>query len=667
MKLQQVLAVALATAVAGQAAELPVRHVVLYKHGVGYFERAGELAAGEGGQLSFNATDMNDVLKSLTVDVKGAGAIAGLRYDSSEPVEQKLQQFPITIDKQQPLSALVDQLKGAELELKSGSSTITGQILSARLVAGSREQAEKEQVTLLLGSGEIRAFEIGAGVQIRFTDPRLQQQLKDYLNTLLQGRNTEKRTIYIDSVDSGRRQVTASYMVPVPIWKSSYRLLFQESAEPMLEGWAIVDNTTGEDWTNVRLSVISGRPISFISRLYEPRFITRPTVDLAEDRAAAPVLHGGAIGGLADAVMNRPAPARAALPAAAAPSERRENVQLLMEAESKASPSSLAATAQGREAGELFEYRFDKPVTVRKSQSAMLPFLQQRVSARKLLIYSNPSAVHPTNAAEVMNASGKTLDGGPITVYDAGVYAGEALFETVKTGDKRLVSYGVDLGTRVTTAFDSDAALVREIHVRNGVLTSRLSNNETRTYTVRNVDAKAKTLIIEHPVRPGYKLLNLKPWETTATAYRFEVKLAPSAETKFPVREERVFDQTHMISNITPDFLLTLLSNRSLTAEGKKALELILDKKRKMADLDRQAAQAEAQVREVGADQQRTRQNIESLNRVSGQQDQVQRYARQLADQETRLVTLRDQLTELRRNRAALESELNTLINSTEF
>src|SRR5204863_1852216 len=219
--------------------------------------------------------------------------------------------------------------------------------------------------------------------------------------------------------------------------------------------------------------------------------------------------------------------------------------------------SSIAATASARELGELFEYRIPTPVTVRKSESAMLPFLQQKIAARKLLVYSDQSSQHPTNAAELTNGTGKTPDGGPITVFDGGAYGGEALVETLKTGDKRLISYAVDLGTRITTQFDSRADVVREIHLRRGILTARTAAVETKTYTIRNVDQKAKTLIIEHPARPGYQLLERKPSETTASAYRFEVKLAAGATEKFPVVEERVYDNTFGISNLTPDVLLT--------------------------------------------------------------------------------------------------------------
>ncbi len=109
-------------------------------------------------------------------------------------------------------------------------------------------------------------------------------------------RSKDKRSLYIDSTDAKSREVSASYIIPAPVWKSSYRLLL-EGTEPTLEGWAIVDNTTGEDWTNVRMSLISGKPISFISALYEPKYNQRLSADLAEDQAVAPTVFQGGIGG----------------------------------------------------------------------------------------------------------------------------------------------------------------------------------------------------------------------------------------------------------------------------------------------------------------------------------------------------------------------------------
>src|ERR1051325_8936137 len=130
---------------------------------------------------------------------------------------------------------------------------------------------------------------------MRFSDPKLQAQFKDYLAALTNARSKEKRSVYIDSTDAKSRQLTAGYMIPTPVWKSSYRLIFGDAGQPILEGWAIVDKPTGEDWTNVQLSLVSGRPVSFISQLYEPRYITRPIAQLPGEEALAPIVYGGGI------------------------------------------------------------------------------------------------------------------------------------------------------------------------------------------------------------------------------------------------------------------------------------------------------------------------------------------------------------------------------------
>jgi len=666
------------------AADLPVKQVVLYKHGVGFFERAGTLGPGESARLDFNASDMNDVLKSLTLTDSGGAKISGLRYDSMDPLSHKLAEFPFQIEGGQSLAAMFDQLKGARVELKLGNDTVAGMIVTGRVVAGTDKQSEREFLTLMLDSGEMRTVDLSAASGIRFPDVKLQTQFKDYLGALSAARSKDKRSVYIDSSDAKERQVVASYMIPAAVWKSSYRLIFGDKGQPTLEGWAIVDNTTGEDWTKVQLSLVSGRPISFVSQLYAPKYVNRPGAELADDAAARPVVHegtftidganvidqkaGGSGGYMAKAKM---APAASPVPRAL---NGRDAAQMINIDGTETgdflrtvAPSTIVASASAGELGELFEYRIAQPVTIRKDESAMLPFLQQAIDSRKLLIYSDHSSQHPTNAAELTNSTGKTLDGGPITVYDGGAYGGEALMETLKAGDKRLISYAVDLGTRITEAFNSKTAVVREIHANRGMMTVKSSMEETRTYTIHNVDRKAKTLILEHPLRQGYTLLNQKPSEKTAEAYRFEIALAADKSQEFAVNEERVFDNVYQVTNVTPDFLGAYIQNRNLSDAGRRQLQRIADEKSQIAENDRALDDNRNQVRDLTSDEDRIRQNINSLNNVSSQQQLVQSYAKQLDAHEQKLAALRDSQAELNKNRTALQSELNKLIDGLTF
>ena len=665
------------------AAELPVTRVVLYKHGVGFFERSGTLGPGQTARLDFDASEMNDVLKSLTIEERG-GIISGLRYDSMDPLSHTLAQFPFQIGGAQPLSGMLDQLKGSRVELKFGNETVAGAIVNARELAATQNQSGREQLTLMLDSGDLRTVDLGAATGLRFPDTQLQQQFKDYLAALAAARSKERRSVYIDSSDAKERQVVASYMIPAPVWKSSYRLIFTTNGKPLLEGWAIVDNTTGDDWNKVSLSLVSGRPISFVSQLYAPKYVGRPSAELPNDNAAQPVVHAGG--------YNAPMNGRASVASGSGgafglgavggvagymPSAGLSVAELEKEEPApppppppkalRAAPSTVAVSSAAAELGELFEYRIATPVTIRKNESAMLPFLQQAIDARKLLIYSDHSSPHPTNAAELTNSSGKTLDGGPITVYDGGAYGGEALMETLKSGDRRLISYAVDLGTRITEAFGSKQAVVREIHFNRGILTTKLSAEETRTYTVRNVDQKAKTLILEHPLRQGYTLLNQKPAEKTSTDYRFEVPLAANGTQEFAVAEERVYDQSYQVASLTPDALLAYVHNRDLPEASRRQLQRITDQKQQLAETASALADAQRQTGELTADENRIRQNIGSLRNVSGQQQQVQDYAHQLDVHEQQLAALRDHMAELRKKKSALQADLDQLVASLTF
>ncbi|HVW85497.1 MAG TPA: DUF4139 domain-containing protein, partial [Bryobacteraceae bacterium] len=617
------------------------------------------------------ADEMNDVLKSLVI-TDSAGKVTGIRYDSNIPLDRKLNEFPFRIDNGAPLSAVLDQLKGARLEMEFGTQKTAGEIVSGRIIPADKDRAERDQLTLLTDSGEFRSVDLSAASSLRFTDPVLQTQFRDYLSALTGSRSRDKRSIYIDSSESGSRQVRAEYIMPMPAWKSSYRLVFDETGrQPTLEGWAVVDNTTGEDWTNVRMSLISGKPISFISQLYDPKYIRRETAELPEDQAVVPVIHSGSVA-LPAAPPQPPASQRAKAENTVSPFFTR-NGGVIAGAPSAGLtlPEQLSTVDQAGPAAEiadLFEYSIRNPVTVKKNESAMLPFLQQKIAARKVIIYSVSDKTNPLSAAELTNNSGKTLDGGPITVYDGGAYAGEALVETMKKSDKRFISYGVDPGTRIATNLDSRTDSVREIHAHDGLLISRAALIQKKTYSIRNIDARAKTLIIEHPVRQGYKLIGTaQPIETAPDVYRFEMNLAANASMNFPVTEENVYDSQTAVSSLTPDALLVYVRNKSLTDAARRQLEQISDLKTQLVNNDAEKRRIDAEVQNITRDEDRGRQNISSLSSVSGQQQVVQEYARKLAEQETRIAQLRQRQTELETARASLQTQLNTLIGKLNF
>lgn len=650
--------------------DLDVTKVVLYKHGIGYFERGAAIPAGESAVLRFKASEMDDVLKSLTVEQTGGQGVSAIRYDSSDPLSKRLEVFPFEIDRGDDLAHILDQFKGAEIEISLSRGALRGVIVSARRRQAPQADIEVSELLLMLPDGEIRSIDPSAAQGLKFTDTAIQAQFREYLSVLARSRGGEKKTVTVES-EGGASRVIASYVVPTPIWKSTYRLVLDATDEPLLEGWAIVDNTSGEDWSGVALSLVSGLPVSFTTQLYEPRYLTRPRVELAQNRAARPMVHQGVIGGM----ISEQVAVEAAAPAApgrrqmASKSAAMDLSGFAEESRFRNEASStVASTAVQSELGDLFEYRIDHPVTISKGESAMLPFFREKVSGRRLLIYSESGgSQHPLNAVEVSNSTGATLDGGAITVYDAGAYAGEALIETVKDGDKRLISYAVDLGSRITTKFDSSSKLQSKFRVTRGVMTLNSVVHEVKTFTIKNVDKKAKTVVIEHPARSPYKLVGVTPKEKTADSYRFEVAVAAGEEKIFAVTEERVVANRVGLANMNHNQILAYVSNRELDAAGRAKLKEISDAQKLVADADASIARTTARLQGLEQDQGRLRNNISTLRSVTGQQQKVQEYADTLASQEGAIVAARDGLNDLRLQKDELQARVNELITNLEI
>lgn len=646
------------------AAELPVKKVILYKHGVGYFERGGEIPAGTSARLDFKAGEMNDVLKSLIVNDQSGNSVAGVRYDSSMPLTEKLREFPFALREKSPLVDFLDQLKGAEVEIKTGAGgTVTGQILGARVMASEKPQTNVETLSLLTPAGPIVNTDLAGVTSIRLADAELQRQLSDYLRSLNTSRSREQKSVYIDSARDAARKLSVAYTIPMPVWKSSYRLVLDAGAQkkPMLEGWAIIDNTTNEDWTRVDLSVISGRPISFISRLYEPKFMQRQVAELAEEASIAPPVYA--------AGAAPPAPRAADLAKAKPIPQRMNQFEKLQESAFVGQAASTVNVGMAtREAGELFEYKFNQPVTVKRNESAMLPFVQQEISAKKLLIYSQGSPrENPLNSAELTNTTGKTLDGGPLSVYDGGVYAGEALVNTFKAGEKRLLSYAQDLGTRVTEDLQSGPQSIREIKAVRGVMTIRYVTELTRIYNITNVDKKSKTLIIEHPIEEGHTLITAKPAEQTGTHYRFEVKLTGEAAQTLTVKEQQVNLEEQTISAFGEESLESLRATGGISAAAKQFFTELATIRRQLADSEAQIKTLNQQITDTGNDVERLRRNLSSLNGVTGQQQRVQQYATDLAALDGQITNLRGQVAAETKKRDDLRRQLNAKMESANF
>ena len=288
-------------------ARLPVRRVVLYKNGVGYFEHTGRVRGNQELSLDFTSAQLNDVLKSLTVVDLGEGRVTGVRYDSVAPIGERLKSLRLPFGEQTTRSEFLAALRGTRIEVRSGSGGAVGRLVSVeqrkRVSPKGELQEEVTDIGVITDTGELRTFELNSATSVRVADRDLNEEIRRYLNVIGSARGQGARRMVISTAGVGERDVFISYISEVPVWKSTYRIVLPKKTEakPLLQGWAIVDNTVGEDWKDVQLSLVAGAPQSFIQEISQPYYVRRPVVALPENVSQTPQTY--------EATMNMNAPA----------------------------------------------------------------------------------------------------------------------------------------------------------------------------------------------------------------------------------------------------------------------------------------------------------------------------------------------------------------------
>ncbi len=286
------------------AARLPVTRVILYKNGIGYFEHSGHVRGSQDVNVDFTTAQLNDVLKSLTVLDLGKGHITGVSYNSTAPLEKRLGSLRLPVGENPTTAQFLDALRGARVEVRNGSSAASGRLLSIEereVLQGAKNDADEDgksnsrigltQVSLVSDSGEVRLFDLTPSTTVRVTEKEVNDEVGKYLGLVASTRDQDVRRMTISTAGSGERNLLVSYISEVPVWKSTYRIVVPKEGKPLLQGWAVVDNTVGEDWNDVELSLVAGSPQSFVEELSQPYYTRRPVVALPENAMLSPQTH----------------------------------------------------------------------------------------------------------------------------------------------------------------------------------------------------------------------------------------------------------------------------------------------------------------------------------------------------------------------------------------
>jgi hypothetical protein len=534
----------------GASEPLSLSKVVLFTSGVGYFQREGTVAGNVDLDLYFKTRDINDLLKSMVVQDLDGGRITEVTYSSRDPLTRTLQTFAIDLTGNPGVAGILAQVRGAKVEILT-SQRIIGTIVGVE-TEPSGEHTADVFLNLLTGRG-LRRIELASVRSLRFLDPGLQQELAQALSLLAESRSAEKKRVTVGCSGQGSRRVRVGYLLEAPLWKTSYRLVLGEEGEHFLQGWAIVENTTDEDWRDVSLSLVSGRPISLIMDLYRPLYVPRPTVEMELYSSIAPQRHEDGLGmGPPEAPRAKERMAEPGAMPRAAPSYGEQESYLRDELDLS---QGVAAAAGIEEAGNFFRYLIDHPVTIPRQESTMLPIVDQNVEGRRVSIYNQSvQAKHPLYGLRLKNTTGFDLMGGPLTVFEQGSYAGDAQIDTLPAGAERLISFAVDLGVEVAASSRSVPETLLEVRIVKGTLMSTVSLRAESSYRIKNSDDRPRSLLIEHPLNPDWDLVvPAAAEETTRSAYRFLIEVSAGQTEELLVARERQIERSVLLTNISDD------------------------------------------------------------------------------------------------------------------
>jgi len=723
------------TAAAERKVELPVTRVSLYKNGVGFFEHTGFVHGDAKVTIDFTSAQLNDVLQSLTaIDLNG-GRISGAGYNSTTPLDQQLRSLSLGLGLNTTYAQFLNAIRGARVEVHGPGAAFTGRLLDVE--ERNNPAADKSGATVtttslsvVSDSGESRIFTLTPALSVRVLDEPLHADVNRYLSLLDSTRNQGLRHLTLDDHGNGARELRVSYISEVPVWKSTYRILFTESpashstnCTPVttsstttiskdgevkgtgsgsascnfldsmptqtatLQGWSVIDNTTGVDWINVHLSLIAGAPQSFIQPLSQPIYSRRPEIPIATQAQMTPQTFDSSMDTTELAATGRdftamksyaalqppPPPPPPAMPEGNSSAAVFGGMGIGSGYGSEmsyqqAASATLSVNTKTSAFDDFFAYNIADPVTIRTNESALVPILQSKVNVDRVTLasYRNGAVTQPLRALWLTNTTGLTLDRGSFSIVENGNFGGEGLLDPIHAGEKRLLSYAADQAVHVSTENDKSTNHLTQIHVVKGVVNIHRADQHEVTFVIHNSAADRRTIVTEVPVVDGWKLDDdAKPYETTATVYRFRSEVAPGETVRLRVGAEHAGNTTFYLTQSNDNQITLMLNSSEHNPAFEQALKPIIDARHRVADAQAAVKQTTTTLDNLRKDEDRQRANITALN--TADKESRERFVRDLNHTEDQIAAAQTELTTRNAALDAAKADLASRIDSFDF
>ena len=634
--------------------EVKISEVTLYRCGVGFFTATG-IHDGKELKLFFKQEALDDLLKSLIVLVKG-DKVGNVAFESKIEVDEILRSLSITVPTTESFKGLLRELVGEEVEIAFKDSTLIGKIVGIE----SEETEKREAFVALIKdySGKInvvRSLDI-KGISIR--NEKLQKDLDIALETISNTKRENIKAISISFTSDEQKEVFIGWIGSIPSWKIAYRLIHSES-EVAIQGWAIVDNTTTNDWDNVMLTLVTGLPISFVYDLYSPWRIMRPRIERPSQYGIEPVIAEGALEDRTSARRGMRAKKTKAekeyAPAVPAATSGMAFAADLSEEFDK----SVQTAATTEEVGDFFVFKIDSPVKILRNQSALVPLFQTKVPSQKVAYFlPGKTDKNPLSCLKVANDSNIVIEAGPATVFIDNAYSGECMLSHLRVGDESLLNYALEQEVLINreTRYESRGI---GVDISKEYIAERLLEKQIITYDVKNKKKEELILIIDEPKSDFEPVGKELPIEKTNNYFRYQFTLAPKETFTTKLELERVRYTSTYKAHLTKEDLDRLLADKLIKEHQYTQLLEIIKIKKEIKDLEQEEEHLEAMVEAANTEQERLRENIKALGTSEEEVKLRKNYVNKLSEQEAEIEKLVNRRAEIRKKLIELNKKLS--------
>lgn len=646
-----------APALAQEGDSYRIEAVTLSSGGLAEIRRS--ISLDEAAALGFDVPldQVDDILKSLLV-YDPAGGVAAITLDGPSQLEETFRSLPFTPEDLRALPRLLDTLQGVPVRISSSGRTVEGMVLGVDTNAPAESEGQEPAplLSVLTEQGQLVTIRLRADAELDILDPAVRERLQQAVLISGQGRVAGMRTIKIGLEGTGPREVRLDYVVPAPVWKTAYRLVLNADGAARLQAWAVIENASGDDWSDVQVTLSSGAPVTLTQRLYQRYWHQRPEVPVFAQAIAAPA---------PDLYRERAAEQKLAPSTAEVAmydSMFMGNAAIAAPAPVPMAPSAPEAVAEAAEGTNAATYLLPTPVDLAAGQTMSVPFIDVELAAERISLFQpERGEVNPIAALRLENTTGASLPPGLVTVYapqEEG-YAGDAQLANVPDGESRLISFAADRKVEVSTEY-GDSKTIYRASLAEGVLRVTSVTRTDTTYDITGAQDAARTVVIEHPRQAGWTLSSDALQSTTPTHYRLEAKLAAGGTAKVVASVERTEMQSIALVDSDADTLLYWVGQLDDPAAAAILTELA-ESRQDIARAQNALSELEQDLNNVSDSQARIRENLAA---VPADSSLAKRYLEMLEAEENRIADLDARREDAQQDLAARTKTFSDKVNA---